>query len=64
MEGVVFSMAGRVSPGDLPRAKPKGNPEEQPFQSEENHVLPDYFTNIYILFPKLMDGSVLAFQKS
>ena len=32
-------------------AKPEGNPEEQPCQPEKNPVLPDSFTQIYILFP-------------
>ncbi len=41
---------GRAAPRDFPRAKPEGNPEEQPCQPEENPVLPDSFTQIYILF--------------
>ena len=41
-----FSEAGRAAPRDFPRAKP----EEQPCQPEENPVLPDSFTQIYILF--------------
>ena len=40
----------RAAPRDFPRAKPKGNPEEQPCQPKENPVLPDSFTQIYILF--------------
>ena len=32
------------------RAKPEGNPMEQPCQPEENPVLPDSLTQIYILF--------------
>ena len=35
---------------DFPRAKPKKNPEEQPCQTEENLVLPNSFTQIFILF--------------
>ena len=35
---------------DFSRAKPEGNPEEQPCQPEENPILPDSFTQIYILF--------------
>ena len=41
---------GRAAARDFPRAKPEWNPEEQPCQPEENHVLPDSFTQIYILF--------------
>ena len=40
---------GRAAPRDFPRAKPEGNPEEQPCQPEENPVHPDSFTRIYIL---------------
>ena len=47
---VNLRLAGRASPRDFPRAKPKGNPEEQPCQPEENPVLPDSVTQIYILF--------------
>ena len=36
---------------DFPRAKPEGNPEEQPCQSEENPILSDSLTQINILFP-------------
>ena len=43
--------AGRAAPRDFPRVKSEGNPEEQPCQPEENPVLPDSFTQIYILFP-------------
>ena len=32
------------------RAEPEGNPKAQPCQPEENPVLPDSFTQIYILF--------------
>ena len=32
------------------RTKPKGNPKAQPCQPEENPVLPNSFTWIYILF--------------
>ena len=41
--------AGRAVPRDFPRAKPEENPEEQLCQPEENSVLPDSFTRIYIL---------------
>ena len=41
---------GKTALKDFPRAKPKGNPEEQPCQAEENPVLPESFTQIYILF--------------
>ena len=51
MEGRGFPRAGRAAPRDFPRPKPEGNPEEQPCQPEKNHVLPDSFTEIYILFP-------------
>ena len=63
--------AGRAAPKDFPRAKPEGNREEKPCQPEENFVLPDSFTQIYIIFLfsvlallKCTDGSVLAFLKS
>ena len=57
------------------RAKLEGNPEEQPCQPEENYVLPNSFTEIYILFPywhrrfhiglpKILRRSVLALLKS
>ena len=45
-----FPRAGRAAPRDFLRAKPEGNPEEQPCQPEENPVHPDSFTWIYILF--------------
>ena len=32
-------------------AKPEGNPKEQPCQPEENPILPNSFTQIYILLP-------------
>ena len=38
-----------ATPRDFPRAKPEGNPEEQPCQPEENPVLPNSFTQIYTL---------------
>ena len=37
-------------PRDFPRAKPEGNPEEQPCQPKENLLYPNFFTWIYILF--------------
>ena len=40
-------MAGKASPRDLSRAKPKGYLKEQPCQPEENLILPDSFTKIY-----------------
>ena len=46
-----FLRDGRAALGDFPRVKPEGNPEEQPCQSEENPILPDSFTQIYILIP-------------
>ena len=46
-----FSKGWQGCPTDFPRAKPKGNPKEQPCQPKENPVLPDSFTQIYILFP-------------
>ena len=39
-----------AAPRDLLRAKPKENPEEQPYQPEANPVLSNSFTQIYILF--------------
>ena len=45
---LVVKHLGQVRQGQ--RAKPEGNPEEQPCQSSENSVLPDSFTKIYILF--------------
>ena len=38
-EGRDFPRAGRAAPRDFPKAKPKGNPEEQPCQPEENFIL-------------------------
>ena len=43
-------MAGRADSRDFQRAKPEGNPEEQPCRPEENPVLPHPFTQIYIIF--------------
>ena len=43
-------MAGRAAPRDFPRAKPDGNPEEQPCQPDKIPVHPDSFTWIYVLF--------------
>ena len=40
----------RAAPRDFSRAKPEENPNGQPYQPEENPVLPDSFTQIYILF--------------
>jgi hypothetical protein len=45
------------------RAKPKGNPEEQPCQPEENPVHPDSFTGIYILFKIGHFGDISDFFK-
>ena len=42
--------AGRDAGMDFPRAKAKQNMEEQLFQPEENPVIPDSFTPVYILF--------------
>ena len=43
-------MTGRAGPSDFPRAKLRGNPEEQPsLQSEDNSFLPNSFTQMYIL---------------
>ena len=52
--------AERAAPRDFPMAKPKGNPEEQPYQPMENTVFPDSFTQIYILFPKGFKLSIIA----
>ena len=49
-EGRGVPRAGRSVLRDFRRAKPEGNPEEQPCQSEENLVLPNSFTHIYTLF--------------
>ena len=59
----VNPMAGRAAPRDFPRAKPKGNPEEQPCQPEENPVHPDSFTWIYILFKIGHFGDISDFFK-
>ena len=48
--GRVFRGLGWDAPRDFPRAKPEGNPKEQPCQPKENPILPDSFTQIYILF--------------
>ena len=42
----VFPRAGRAALRDFPRAKPEGNPEEQPCHPEENPVPPEPFTLI------------------
>ena len=52
MDGRGFPRAGRAASWDFPRAKPEGNPEEQSCQPKENPVLPDSFTQIYIIFLK------------
>ena len=44
-----FLRAGRAAPRDFLRAKAKGNPEEQPCQTEESPVGPDFVTQIYII---------------
>ena len=46
-----FPRAGRAAPWVFPRANPNGNPKEQFCQHEENPVLTDSFTQIYIIFP-------------
>ena len=43
---------GRGFPKAGKAAKPEGNPKDQPCQPEENPVLPDSYTQIYILFLK------------
>ena len=48
MDGGFQGLAGLLR--DFPRAKPEGNPEEQPCQLEENPVHPASFTWFYILF--------------
>ena len=47
-DGVFRGLVGLLR--GISRANPEGNPEEQPGQPEENPVLPDSFTQIYILF--------------
>ena len=49
-EGRDFPRAGRAAMRNFPRAKAEDNPEEQPCLPEENPVLPDSITQIYILF--------------
>ena len=49
MDGVFQGLAGLLQ-RNFPRAKPEGNPEEQPCQPKENLVHLDSFTWIYILF--------------
>ena len=48
--GTGFSRAGRAAPRDFPQAAPSRNPLEQPCQHLENPLLPNSFTQIYILF--------------
>ena len=47
---MVFPRAGRAALRLFQRAKPEGNPEEEPCQPKENSVLPNSFTQSYILF--------------
>ena len=48
---------------DFPRAKPEGNPEEQPCQAKENPVYSDSFTWINILFKIGHFGDISDFFK-
>ena len=51
MEGRGFPRAGRAAPSNFPRGKPKGNPWRAALPAQQNPVLPESFTQIYILFP-------------
>ena len=62
MEGVFQGLAW-VAQRDFPRAKPKGNPEEQPCQPKENPVNPDSFTWIHTLFKIGHFGDISDFFK-
>ena len=50
MDGRGFPRAGRAAPRDFQRARPKGNPKEQLCQPEENPILHDFSSQIYVLF--------------
>ena len=58
-----FPRAGMAAPRNFPRAKPEGNPEEQPCKPEENPIHPDFFTWIYILFKIGHFGDISNFFK-
>ena len=49
-EGWDFPKVGRAAPTDFQRVKLMINHKEQPCQPQENPVLPDSFTKVYILF--------------
>ena len=49
-KGQGFPRAGRAVPRDFFKGEPEGKPKEQPRQPEENPVLSDSFTHVYILF--------------
>ena len=49
-EGRGFHRAVRAAPRDFLRAEPEGNVKEQLCQGDGNPILPDSFTQIYILF--------------
>ena len=51
MEGRGFPRAGRAAPSDFPRGKPEENPWRAALPAQKNPVLPESFTQIYILFP-------------
>ena len=61
MNEVLRGLAGLLR--GIPRAKPEGNPEEQPCQTEKNPVHPDSFTWIYILFKIGYFGDISIFFK-
>ena len=50
MDGWGFSRAGRAALRDFQKAKYEGILEEQPCQYKENPVLPNSFTQNFILF--------------
>ena len=43
----------KAAPRDFPRAKPEGNPEEQPWQPEENPVHPTLLLGFTFFFYKI-----------
>ena len=49
-EGRDFPRTCRAAPRDFLRVKPDGNSKEQACQPRENPILPDFFSQIYILF--------------
>ena len=68
MDGAFWGLAGLLrgislgrSQREILRSRPEGNPEEQPYQPEQNPVHPDSITWIYILFEIRHFGDISDF---